>query len=1091
MVASTEPTSWPELENGVEYKFPALLPPPPESPIQRDFILDPDVVMEENPVVRSLSEGEGIFAVPAVPKKTLSPRRTQQPPAGAATTRFRKSPTRKGRPAKSSPAILQLPSKPKTTLVENFSVVEEVPPDEVIPPPLAVEPTDKVSWLSGGESVSTMLYSLAGLLHRRNGEKMENLVQRLGRISTFHVQHSVANGLTGGSSMFHDFLNRESFRPEGKIATALTGPAAADDTRKEVLLTSKTTESKSMQELFGVLSASTTSTASPSGNKEDMKTKTPSQLMEFVKRVESGQRREAFEKQQRPAYLLKLTRHQSADRSGSYISHAQNLHRAIDRTNVLDPGRTDSSSGGESADEAENEMFQQNVPPEHFIPVERRALHRYAKARHAIATRYQFGHRQLARLEYGCQVTGSLLQRLQQKQGIAVFGDGALDDCKTSIRPAFPLHRDSAFPRAWDDRDVVVVSKTSNASAFLRAPTAASTAGQSLHPSANNLLFKKKMKVATPNYGLNYQLDTYEATMWKERLCSGKVIVEGAEEGEDWEEVVGAAEPGKEKELTECAVSSARGCARARPLSAFRKRMIITMDSYPPKRLALEEKRRTCHCYSRSLMPDLMGPVSCAICMGQLSAPQWSDRTALMKTTPRDALSHLDRTYHPHLSQPSNRSLDTVLSGVSFDFDPSKPLHPVKLRLTKREKYLAAVKREGELLDAIKKKEEEIRADHARKLKLTTGKYPAELIGPSKNKKPRPPKARKDDRMTSNKNSARPGRPKVKRPVKIRQNAGVVRKRRHSSVSSDTTVSSEETNRTRSISVGSVENVSITKAASKRGLNRTVSMSKASGGGRKKRESTGFDPTSYVIPYGMAAPSKIEKIQYKEIVVPKFRDLKSDRLLAGRSGAASSTITVASNGGCNSELPDMPSSTMVKIEPASDSSGTLVEPIDTAVTFDEEDLSDSAFILRHVPCEAEERSRFNVPEKNPRRKNVPAKSSGNPDDPPPVIPERHPSTPGRKPGRFYQSKIPKHRRDSRGRMRRASTVVKALPAAVLPLPSPPAQSPPPPLPQQQQQAPPKRPRKTPAEISAMFPLNPRPQRIRRSTFRSSPDATDP
>ena len=109
--------------------------------------------------------------------------------------------------------------------------------------------------------------------------------------------------------------------------------------------------------------------------------------------------------------------------------------------------------------------------------------------------------------------------------------------------------------------------------------------------------------------------------------------------------------------------------------------LIFFSPAYPPKRTALEEKPRYCDCYSRMLMLDVVGPVSCALCMGRLPAPNWSTRTALMKTTPADALSHLDQTYHPHLSQPSNRSLDATLSGVSMDFEPSKQFNvPVKPR---------------------------------------------------------------------------------------------------------------------------------------------------------------------------------------------------------------------------------------------------------------------------------------------------------------------------------------------------------------------------------------------------------------------------
>ena len=248
-----------------------------------------------------------------------------------------------------------------------------------IPPPLKISSSSsspaKVRWSAEHEEVvSHMVYAIAGLLHRRNVDRLTGLTQRFSRINNYHIQHAVENALTGGTSMFHDFLNRESFRPEAKglgMGMATTEDASRKSAKEEALVIScKASEDKSMQDLFGVLGTTTSGTAATTTSKDDMKSKTPSQLMEFVKRVESNQRREAFEKQQRPAYLLKLTRTQSADRSSSYIAHAQNLHRAIDRATVLDPGRTDSSSGGESADETENDVFyQQNVQPDNFIPL--------------------------------------------------------------------------------------------------------------------------------------------------------------------------------------------------------------------------------------------------------------------------------------------------------------------------------------------------------------------------------------------------------------------------------------------------------------------------------------------------------------------------------------------------------------------------------------------------------------------------------------------------------------------------------------------------------------------------------------------------
>jgi hypothetical protein len=287
-------------------------------------------------------ENSAMIAVPAVPKKSVSPRRTQ--------------PSVQGKSRKS------YPKKPKTNKIVACATSPVSSPAQIAQEPADVPAPLKVRRSSDQTAVSNMVYSIAGLLRRRNVEKLKNLAQRCGRITSFHVHHSVENALNGGTSMFHDFLNRESFRPETKITVlpdSDASPTSRNRPNKEdaVLISSKASEDRSMQDLFGVLSVT----------KEDIKNKTSSQLMEFVKRVESNQRREAFEKQQRPAYLLKLARTQSADRSSSYLAHAQNLHRAVDRVNVEDPCRTDSSSGGESADEAENDAFQQTTEPDHFI----------------------------------------------------------------------------------------------------------------------------------------------------------------------------------------------------------------------------------------------------------------------------------------------------------------------------------------------------------------------------------------------------------------------------------------------------------------------------------------------------------------------------------------------------------------------------------------------------------------------------------------------------------------------------------------------------------------------------------------------------
>lgn len=121
-------------------------------------------------------------------------------------------------------------------------------------------------------------------------------------------------------------------------------------------------------------------------------------------------------------------------------------------------------------------------------------MYRYATARHSVAARYSFAHRQLARSEYGYQVTANLLQRLQQKQGVPLFGGGTGEDAKPSLKVPSFLHKDSLSPRAWDDREVAALAKTANAMAFLRIPTPKTDAGHSLHPSAGSIP-RRRMKV--------------------------------------------------------------------------------------------------------------------------------------------------------------------------------------------------------------------------------------------------------------------------------------------------------------------------------------------------------------------------------------------------------------------------------------------------------------------------------------------------------------------------------------------------------------------------------------------------------------------
>ena len=106
---------------------------------------------------------------------------------------------------------------------------------------------------------------------------------------------------------------------------------------------------------------------------------------------------------------------------------------------------------------------------------------------------------------------------------------------------------------------------------------------------------------------------------------------------------------------------------------------------------------------------------------------------------------------------------------------------------------------------------------------------------------------------------------------------------------------------------------------------------------RKKRVTNStplFDIDNIVIPYSMAASTRLEKLEYKEIMTPSWREVKGD------------THTADSQPQDNDKTRRSPS---VCSDP-------FLQP--GAIGGEEEDVSDQAFTARHNRCELGEKKRF-------------------------------------------------------------------------------------------------------------------------------------
>ncbi|XP_052823324.1 KAT8 regulatory NSL complex subunit 1 isoform X2 [Octopus bimaculoides] len=152
---------------------------------------------------------------------------------------------------------------------------------------------------------------------------------------------------------------------------------------------------------------------------------------------------------------------------------------------------------------------------------------------------------------------------------------------------------------------------------------------------------------------------------------------------------------------------------------------------------------------------------------------------------------------------------------------------------------------------------------------------------------------------------------------------------------------------------------------------------------RKRRGESAFDINNIVIPYSMAASTRVEKLQYKEIVTPKWREI-------GEDSSESKTETEGINSSVKSPC------TTIKEAISGKTNGIIVpahiknESDDETETNDAEDdelpiedLSDELYIQRHAKCEIQEKKRFVSYFQHGRRSNRSVRL----DDSDPISPE--------------------------------------------------------------------------------------------------------
>lgn len=124
---------------------------------------------------------------------------------------------------------------------------------------------------------------------------------------------------------------------------------------------------------------------------------------------------------------------------------------------------------------------------------------------------------------------------------------------------------------------------------------------------------------------------------------------------------------------------------------------------------------------------------------------------------------------------------------------------------------------------------------------------------------------------------------------------------------------------------------------------------------RRRSEQYAYDINNIVIPYSIASTTRVEKLQYKEIITPKWRYVEVN------NNANSSTNN---DNNANNDNNNNSNSNNNNNNSSNSSSHNNLFHFDEAEETDE-DTSDETFAIRHLKCEIDERKQFSSYLKNP------------------------------------------------------------------------------------------------------------------------------
>ncbi|NWV26205.1 KANL1 protein, partial [Origma solitaria] len=521
---------------------------------------------------------------------------------------------------------------------------------------------------------------------------------------------------------------------------------------------------------------------------------------------------------------------------------------------AFDSDVTDSSSGGES--DVEEEELTKADPEQPHVPLRRRAEWRWAADRAAIVSRWNWLQAHVSDLEYRIRQQTDIYKQIRANKGLIVLGEAS---------PADPAVDDSCRP---------VRAEVKLEPGADRLSVSGSQPLENLGISAANTPESHPAKPCGAPRPVNGVINTLQPG-----------LAEHAQgEGQEAEELLQ-----KKQRLSLAPSDGTCVAARTRPVLSCKKRRLVRPSTIMP--LSKKAHRTSLARCSCDVNP------SCALCGSRSPAALEIQYDAPLL----ERLSQLDSCIHPVLSFP-----DDVPTSLHFQsmlksqwqnkpYEKTKP--PKKLSLKHRAPVppgLADPARKdrhklvNSFFTAAKRSHQKAQADKAHRPPLDDflAVSKAERAPERSAQPPAFDKKRLRD-CSSERSEVLKHHTDVGGPSYL---SAAVTPTPHSPIARQLSTSSEGSTPTSSASQG------------------TSSTAQP----RRRRGESSFDINNIVIPMSVAATTRVEKLQYKEILTPSWREVDISAL---------------------------------KANPEEDNEEV-------------EDLSDSAFAARHGKCEEMERARW-------------------------------------------------------------------------------------------------------------------------------------